>query len=161
MPFGLASAVLQFNRVPEHQVAFERRWLGIPSTHFFDDFKATAPLAVAQTVWRGLQLSEGTLGWLFDIDKDSLPAAEGRFLGFEEDYTRVAPDRVITIMPTEEFHTNVVDQLDLAASQRFLLPGDARSLNGKLLHLAVAHPGSGTRPDVRIASARSVQHWPC
>ena len=43
MPFGLAGAVLDFNRVSAFLVAAARRWLGIPVLGFCDDFKITEP----------------------------------------------------------------------------------------------------------------------
>ena len=39
LPFGLAGAVLQFNRIPALFTAFCRRWLAIPVHHYFDDFR--------------------------------------------------------------------------------------------------------------------------
>ena len=38
MPFGLTSAVLQFNRVSAFLVALARRWFALPILGFYDDF---------------------------------------------------------------------------------------------------------------------------
>eukprot|EP00973_Karenia_brevis_P083062 11516421-Karenia_brevis.AAC.1 len=37
LPFGLASSLLQFNRVPSLTTAIARRVLGIIKGHYFDD----------------------------------------------------------------------------------------------------------------------------
>ena len=47
--FGLAGAVLLFNRVPVFFTAFLRRVLAIPAQHFFDDFRIVEPMITKES----------------------------------------------------------------------------------------------------------------
>ena len=44
LAFGLAGAVLHFNRIPALIVAFCRRWMAIPVQNFYDDLESLNPL---------------------------------------------------------------------------------------------------------------------
>ena len=71
LAFGLAVAVIQFNRVPTFLVAVARRWLGIPAISFFDDVRMLAPDHCKEAVWAAFNWLVKQLGWQFDDSKDS------------------------------------------------------------------------------------------
>ena len=84
LAFGLAVAVLQFNRVPTFLTTIARRWLGIPAISFFDDVRLVAPEHSREDVWQAFNWLIKQLGWVFDDAKDSPMAEVGPFLGLIE-----------------------------------------------------------------------------
>ena len=85
--FGLAGAVLAFNRVPAFIVAVARRWLAIPVNSFFDDFRIFDVAKSGGSANRFFKLLvEDVLGWMLDADKEQPPSQRITFLGVVEDY---------------------------------------------------------------------------
>ena len=130
--FGLASAVPQFNRVPEAMVAVARRLMGVCCTHFFDDFCVSEPTRVARSGQRALRLLMHAVGLPFSEEKAVDVSSVVVFLGVESDFTRllgtgcvrmrVRPDRV------EKLQQRCWDVL----ADEYLPSSIARSLCGKL-----------------------------
>ena len=141
LAFGISIAVILFNRVPSFITAVARRWLAIPAIHFFDDFKITATQNTQKFAWRNFNELVNLLGWVFDPEKDSVMAQEGPFLGFMEDYSPIPSSGAILFSTKQVFKENLLDMIDKALSSGRLTTGEARSLQGKILHQAEGYDG--------------------
>ena len=141
LAFGISIAVLLFNRVPAHISAIARRWLALPVINFFDDFKITSVEGLHQDCWTSFKWLTDATGWVFDADKDSMMSSKGPFLGFIEDYTLIASKGIIQTTTKETFKQNLKMMLDKAIDSRVLHPGEARSLQGKVLHQSQGYDG--------------------
>ena len=124
LAFGLLSAVLQFNRFPALLVAIARRWLAIPVINFFDDFKITEPVFAKASGGLYFDKLANLLGWLFDPEKDKQFQTTAKFLHGLETY--FPPER----------EGDVKNKLSRAIAIQKLEPKEARSLSGKLAHMA-------------------------
>ena len=83
---------------------------------------------------------------VIDPDKDSLPSEVGPFLGIIEDFSRVnSLHGYIQLQPKPAFVDKLVTKLQETLAKGYLPPGDARSIQGKLLHLANAVEGRVAR----------------
>ena len=136
LPFGLVSAVLHFNRLPTFIVAVARRWLGIPLTHFFDDFKGTVMEANADHSWQLFGGLVTLLGSLFDPEKDVPPGTVGPFLGAVEDYSGIQSSATIVIKAKPAFLERLKELLVTIVKTRIIPPGERKSIVGRLLHLS-------------------------
>jgi len=141
LAFGLALAVLQFNRVPIFISTCARRWLGIPCVSFFDDMRIQAPFHCADKVWINFNKLLELLGWTFDPEKDQLMNEAGEFLGIKEDLCDIPSLGIVSMGPKDLFFSKLVSSLNLALETGSLSSGDAASLRGKLLHLSQALEG--------------------
>ena len=132
LAFGLLAAVVQFNRFPALIVALARRWLAVPVINFFDDFNITEPAFAKASGSVYFDKLVSLLGWLFDVEKDRPASPIARFLGGLETY---GPDEV-ALQPLPEREHAIKNQLTQAIHSQKLSPSDARTLSGKLTHLA-------------------------
>ena len=130
-----------FNRVPSLITAVARRWLAIPAIHFFDDFKITATENTQKFAWRNFNELVNLLGWVFDPEKDSVMSQEGPFLGFMEDYSLIPSTGAIMFSTKQVFKENLLNMIDKALNSGRLSTGEARSLQGKILHQAEGYDG--------------------
>ena len=89
--FGVASAVIHFNRHSQHMSMLAKRFFGVCNAAFFDDYDITEPVYTGASgkqvlrqlhVWLGIPLATG--------DKDVAAAASNPFLGVVSDLTRFA-----------------------------------------------------------------------
>jgi hypothetical protein len=141
LAFGISIAVILFNRIPSFITAVARRWLAIPAIHFFDDFKLTATSKTRKFVWKNFNALVDILGWIFDPDKDSTMSEAGPFLGFMEDYASIPSQGVIYFSTKQVFRENLLAMMEKALGTGRLSTGEARSLQGKILHQAEGYDG--------------------
>jgi hypothetical protein len=80
------------------------------------------------------------LGWEFDPSKDSYMSTEGPFLGLIENLG-TTPMGIATIKPKPQWLANLVEFMQTTIQANKLTLGEARSLQGKLIHLASACEG--------------------
>ena len=134
LPFGVAPAVLEFNRIPSFLVAVARRWLAIPVISFYDDFKVIGVAAGRHSEDRSFQELLAWTGYKLDPDKHQAPDSTCIFLGTLETFR--PQDDTLLLRPKpgrlEEILTDVRHVLDSGVIQA----STARSLRGRLLHLA-------------------------
>ena len=134
LPFGVAPAVLEFNRIPAFLVAVARRWLAIPVISFYDDFKVIGVAAGKQSEDRSFQELLAWTGYKLDAEKHQVPDSTCIFLGTLEVFR--PQDDTLSLRPKpgrlEEILSDVRRVLDTGVIQA----STARSLRGRLLHLA-------------------------
>jgi hypothetical protein len=129
--FGLASAVLQFNRFPELMVAAARRLLGVACTHFYDDYVVVEPsVSAASGQWALRQLHQ-LIGFPFAEAKAVDVSERFTFLGVVTDFTTIQ-DGTILMMVSEERIKGLVDRLEDVLYERQLPPAIAAQICGKL-----------------------------
>ena len=174
LAFGLVWAVLTFNRYPAFISALARRWLAIPCTNFYDDFKVhtTAHDEGSASHYFNRLMAETGLGWRFDASKDHIPALKCRFLGTWEDYSATASD-FVQMSPDAVKAAMVRDQLLLVLGGASLSRAKAASLHGKIqnfnsilegkagrsLTVAFAEMASGSVCTNDSFVKQSVQYW--
>ena len=95
--FGLAGAVLHFNRIPTFLTAFCRRVLAIPITHFFDDFRLVEMKMAGGSGWEFFKRVADIFGIRFDPAKDQPPAPKYTMLGNLEDFTQLSASESMVI----------------------------------------------------------------
>ena len=84
-PFGLATAVLQFNRIPQCIVAACRRLLALCVCHYYDDYNLCEPRYSAKRGQFMLRRVHELLGFLLDPTKHISAAESNPFLGVVTD----------------------------------------------------------------------------
>jgi hypothetical protein len=124
LAFGLAIAVLHFNRVPAHLTAMSRRWLGIPALNYFDDFRIAGVRQHSASCWRTFVKGLELVGWLFDPEKDERMAPEGPFLGYMEDVSQ-ASNGVFGLAPKPDFEASVEHMLIHSLHTGVMMSGEA------------------------------------
>ena len=129
--FGLASAVLQFNRFPELMVAVARRALGVVCTHFYDDYIVVEPSGSAWAGQRALRQLHELIGFPFAEKKAVDVSSRFTFLGVVTDFTRVQ-EGVILMHVSKERVDKLVELLEGLLEERELPPALAAHLCGKL-----------------------------
>ena len=112
--FGLAAAVLSFNRHSQLVACMARRLYGVPCAAYFDDFDTTDPVGAGKsgkealhTLCRlmGVPLSRGT--------KDVDPAASNPFLGVVADLSRVVDGVAVLKSKVTRVARMIVDMQDI------------------------------------------------
>ncbi len=141
LAFGLTASVIHFNRMPAHLTAVARRWLGLPVTSFYDDFKLLALDHEVGHVWGSFSRLVTQAGWLFDQEKDSHFASTGPFLGFIEHLEHAHSTGKMWLEVKPSFDDRLQAALEDAIATGELSSGAARSLRGMLLHRAAAFTG--------------------
>lgn len=128
--FGLTSAVLNFNCVPEPLVRFSRVFFGTPVVRFYDDETVHEPsYAVGSGQSTHFAFREA-LRFHFDFGKHLPWSSAPVFCGVCTDWSRER-DGVVTLGVTEERKRKLVARVDdILVSQR-LSPAEASSLRGK------------------------------
>ena len=137
LPFGVSSAVLEFNRVPSFLVAVARRWLAIPVISFCGDFKIIAVAAGKLSEdFYFRELVESVIGYRLDADKHQAPSKSCVFLGTLETYAPADQLDWLLLQPKPGRLQEIRDAISSVLRTGALSSGDAASLRGRLLHLA-------------------------
>ena len=97
LPFGLSSAVLNFNRVPVLGAAILRRMVALPASPFFDD-AGGVDLAVARhSGQHAMQAIYSALAWRLDPDKSQPGGPQRVYLGMSADVGNVPTSGFMTV----------------------------------------------------------------
>ena len=134
--FGLSGAVLAFNRIPAFITAVARRWLAIPVQSFFDDFRVLDVARAKGSANKYFGFLMEMLGWKLDEGKARGPASEILFLGNAENYKPAGGPNDVIIGPKEGRVEAIAETVKELLKGRKLTQGDAKTLRGRLLHLA-------------------------
>ena len=166
--FGLAGAVLAFNRVPAFIVAVARRWLAIPVNSFFDDFRIFDIMKSKGSANRFFKLLlRDVLGWRRDPAKEQPPATAVTFLGNIEDYyprddkRKVIQDTMM-LRPKEGRVDSIRALVRHHRQERSLRSGDAKTLRSRIIHHAgtcAGRVGKGILHYVNERAAGSSPLW--
>lgn len=130
--FGLASAVLNWNRVPAPICAFSRLFFGVPVTFYYDDEQVTEPSFAAgsgQLVHNQLHES---LGLHFSLDKHSPWSELTVYCGVLTDWRAASVHGYVTIGPTDSRRASAIALIDAVVAKGSLTSAEASSLYGKL-----------------------------
>ena len=131
LPFGLSSAVNQFNRLPHFIQAVARRLLGIWAVHYFDDW-AVPELAIAKGVGqRSLQSLHLMLGVALEKKKRQQSSVRACYLGMLIDLSR-AIDGIVIFSPKHTRCTKVLSRLARAKEEGKLNSTDSGGVAGKV-----------------------------
>ena len=132
LAFGLAEAVLCFNRYPALAVAIARRWLAIPAFHFFDGFKFLDVCCGDNTAELYLnKLLNEFLGWRTDPAKKQTGSQICKLLGAMESYAQ-SNDDLLHMFPTERNVQRVLAEVRAAIAAKGMDRREARSTHGRL-----------------------------
>ena len=161
--FGLAGAVLHFNRLPTFFVAFLRRILAVPIQHFFDDHRILEPMITGGSAFRWAQKVADYFGFRFDVGKDAPPTPLLHLLGNLEDYRMVAAEDTAYLEAKPERLADVTCIVVEALKARKRPQAAAASLRGKILHLAHTCPARTGRVPLnglgRLADGKQTHEW--
>ena len=135
-PFGLASAVLNYNRGPELQVAVARQLLAAPTVHFYDDnltFGLNCEKGSAQISFKALC---ELLGVELDPDKHARMSSAFVYTGAAFDMSSAISLGVVTVSPKPGRVDGIQELLRTALRRNQLTPAAASSLRGKSVFLS-------------------------
>lgn len=152
--FGILSAVLAFNRHSQRVAMIARRFFGVCTAAYFDDYDTAEPTYAGRTAKEVLHRIHGLLGMpLAKGDKDVPFRGQNAFLGVVSDLTafcqglasmRSKPVRVAKVVASLEEYM-----------ARRTLSGDPLSLFGKLEYIA----GSAGYSRVGRAALSTLRAW--
>ena len=131
-PFGLASAVLNFNRIPALGTAALRRMCGVCCTHFFDDV-GTLDTVGARGSGQGCVHTLYTLmGIVLDDAKEQSMAFQRIFLGVLLDLARAQTHAVIKVDVKPGLREALWQEMEEMLDADYCTPGEAAKLRGRL-----------------------------
>lgn len=133
--FGLASAVNQFNRLPEFSVAVARRLFGVCTAHYFDDFPTAEPDFAGDSGQLCLTELHAEIGFPFEPRKSTRPAGVRVFLGVESDFRRLWSDGVVEMAVPAERAERTTGILGQILRTRWLPASLAATVCGKVQFL--------------------------
>ena len=145
MPFGLASAVLHYNRGAEFIVAIMRCILGATCTHFYDDHLSLEPSTAggtAQIMYRRLCK---LLTVHLDMVKHKQMAERFIYVGVAFDLQCFLQSLWFSISPKEGRVEKVCDDIRAFLKRRKLRPSEAAYLLGICLYVSAQLHGRCTR----------------
>ena len=144
MNFGLASAVNQFNRLPELIVTFLRRRCGVVVTHYFDDYCVAEPRAAGLSGQHLLRLIHRLVGMPLAKAKSVPMSIEFNFLGVVTDFRAMAHTGRVHMRPKPGRAASVVATIAAVLAAGFISHAAAATLRGKLQFLLYT-AGAGSR----------------
>lgn len=128
--FGLVSAVLNFNCVPEPLVRFSRRFFGAPVVRFYDDEAVHEP-AYARGSGQSVHFEfREVLRFHFDFGKHQPWTPRPVFCGVCTDWT-LERRGCVSVGVTSERKTKLIARIDDILAEQRLSPAEASSLRGK------------------------------
>ena len=130
--FGLASAVINFNRYPELAVAAARRLLWTVSEHYYDDVDTAEPSFARGSGQRALERLCGAqfFGFGFDDEQTSAMSGANDYLGVSTDLTP-APQGYVLMEVSLSRRKKIQALVDEAIRAHELRSGMAASIFGK------------------------------
>ncbi|CAE7513615.1 DNMT3B [Symbiodinium sp. CCMP2592] len=137
-PFGLASAVVNFNRVPCLGTACLRRMTGACVTHFFDDsgiLDLTSAHGSAQECVNAVYQS---MGVRLDILKQQPMATQRLFLGVLLNLSRALSDRTILVDIKPGLRETIFADVQRMIDAGSCTPSEASKLRGRMVWAASA-----------------------
>lgn len=130
--FGLASAVLNWNRLPAPLCAFSRRFFGVPVTFYYDDEQVTEPSFALGSGQEVHVLFHEELGLHFSADKHKPWSASMVYCGVQTDWRHAVSRGVVTVGPTDSRREKAAGIIDDILRRGSLSTAEASSLYGKL-----------------------------
>lgn len=131
LPFGLSSAVLNFNRTPALLTAVARRMTGCAASYFFDDSCVVDLVAGQGFAQACLREIYSLAGAELDPDKSQVPAGCRAFLGLSANLAMAACSGVVEFDLKPGFRESVQREIDGVFEAGVLTSGQAAKLRGK------------------------------
>ena len=133
--FGLASAVLSFNRYTQFATCVMRRLYGSPTAAYFDDYCMVEPLWCGDTAKRALLRVHRMLGMPLAVGAKNVPFRFANpFLGVITDLARFHVDGSIVIKSKPERVAKIVTTMSDALLEGAMPAGERKSTAGKLVY---------------------------
>ncbi|KAL1510155.1 hypothetical protein AB1Y20_006486 [Prymnesium parvum] len=130
--FGMAAAVLNFNRFPKLMVAMSRSLMALAVDQYFDDYMLVDYDGAGQSGQHALSALHDLVGRPFDKDKHQSLAPCNTGLGVIIDVSSVHDDGVLIVRSKWHRCLSVLLMLREARAANFLPPGTASTIHGKL-----------------------------
>ena len=153
--FGIASAVIHFNRASQLGVMLARRLFGICCAAYFDDFNVTEPVYAGSSAKRALHWMCAAIGIPLSADKDVPMAQTNPFLGVVTDLER-ASEGLAVMRPKPERVARLVVRIEQLIAAGVMNPPEAASMAGKL-EFTARHGVAGRLGRAALAALREFQ----
>ncbi|CAE7488397.1 unnamed protein product [Symbiodinium sp. CCMP2592] len=137
-PYGMAAAVLNFNRVPALMTAAGRRMVGVCATNYFDDSGVLDFVCARGSGQSALLLLYDCAGLVLDPAKQSPMASQRPFLGVLLDLCDFAYGSCIQVNLKPGLRETLSEEIDEILQKGLLTPGEAAKLRGKFTWAASA-----------------------
>jgi hypothetical protein len=160
LPFGLASSVLQFNRMPALFSAFCRRVLAFSMAHYFDDNTHIEWASVASVAKNQFIRTAVLFSILFSHDKRQRLSCVPQFLGRATDVAPLRSDGAIIFGPRPGQREKAASLIDEVIERGTLSPGQAAKLRGSLQWLDLVLAGRPCRPALAALIERQYASTP-
>ena len=154
-PFGLTSAVLNFNRVPRFAVFLARVLLGVLVNHFYDDCVVAEPSFCASSGQEMMGVIMRLLGLPFSQEKHVPMDDLGVFLGVVTDFTELATKGIMALRIKPERRANLINTIKLHLSSKELTASAAATLEGKLAFSILSQFGRVGRAALAVLRMRA------
>ena len=153
--FGIASAVINFNRASQLGVLLARRLLGVCCAAYFDDFNVTEPVFAGSSAKGALHWVCAAIGIPLSADKDVPMARANPFLGVVTDLERTE-EGVAVMRPKPERVARIVMRIGQILESGTMSPQEAASMAGKL-EFTARHGVAGRLGRAALAALREFQ----
>ena len=153
--FGIASAVINFNRASQLGVLLARRLFGVCCAAYFDDFNITEPVYAGSSAKGALHWMCAAVGIPLSADKNVPMACANPFLGVVTDLER-ATEGVAVMRPKPERVSRIVVRIGHILEAGTMSPQEAASMAGKL-EFTARHGVAGRLGRAALAALREFQ----
>ena len=154
-PFGLTSAVLNFNRVPRFAVFLARTLLGVLVNHFYDDCVIAEPDFSAESGQEMMGIIMRLLGLPFSDEKHVPVDDMAVFLGVVSDFSQLATRGIMTLRIKPERRSNLMQAISKHLAAKRLSHHDAAELEGKLAFSILSQFGRIGRAALAVIRVRA------
>ncbi len=134
LPFGASAAVHGFNRAAMAINHMVHEYVGVPCTHYFDDFTVIVPETVAAAATELTEKFLDTLGWEVKKSKNKPMDSDFLALGVNFGLSRaIDEDPRIVVANKEERIKDIVAKIHGFLRRDEISPAEAAELRGKLV----------------------------
>ena len=134
LPFGASAAVHGFNRAAMALNHLVHEYIGVPCTHYFDDFTIIVPKVLASTVDLMTKRFFEILGWEVKSAKDKPMDEEFAALGVEVAlHEALGEDPKITVKNKEDRVKELCKKIKEYLDNETMTPAEASEIRGKLI----------------------------
>ena len=158
-PFGLASAVLNFCRLPTLATAATRQWTGTATAGYFDDSGILDTVSARGSGQESLHTVYGALGVTLDAPKRQPMSTQRTFLGVLLNLAGMNETATMFIDVKPGLRETLMEELDTILLQNHLSSGQASKLRGKFQGASSAMYGKCARERTRAACAQAVRGY--